>query len=188
MCQPRGSGVLLSILHSQINPLCQELGTEFSALTQEASKCISSRRQEQNGVISVNCCGSSVAFCLDLTIVGLTKEHVSSQGFSNIYRMYLVSPANNSPIGPQIECERLRHSCSGCYFTALLHNAERLLSSCKRVRDRETDCRGSRSCYFRKHCFIGGIACFLQPELCEVHTYFSSTYLFKLRIKPHRRG
>lgn len=136
----------------------------------------------------MNCSGSSIAFCLGLTIAGFIKEHVSSQGFSNIYRMYLVSPANNSPIGPQIECERLRHSCSGCYFTALLHNAERLLSSCKRVRDRETDCRGSRSCYFRKHCFIGGIACFLQPELCEVHTYFSSIYLLKLRIKPHRGG
>lgn len=188
MCQPRGSAALLSTFNLQINPLCQELGTELSALTQEASKCISFHRQEQNGVARVNCSGSSFAFCLGLTITGLIIEHVSSQGFSNIYRMYLVAPANNSPIGPQIECERLRHSCSGCYFAALLHNAERLLSSCKRVRDRETDCRGSRSCYFRKHCFIGGIKCFLQPELCEVHTYFSSTYLLKLRMKSHRSG
>lgn len=106
------------------------------------------------------------------------------QGFSNIYKMYLVSPANNSQMGPQIEGERLRHSCSGCYFTALLHNAERLLSSCKRVRDRETDCRGSRGCYFRKQCFSGGIACFLQPELCEVSGPYSLLFnLLKLRIK-----
>lgn len=124
MCQPRGSGALLSILHLLINPLCQELRTEFSALTQKAPKCISFHRQEQNGMVSVDCSGSSLAFCPGLTIVGLIKEHVSSRGFSNIYRMYLVSPANNSPIGPQIECKRLRHSCSGCYFAALLHNEE----------------------------------------------------------------
>lgn len=109
------------------------------------------------------------------------------QGFSNIYKMYLVSPANNSPIGPQIERKRLRHSCFGCYFAALPHNAERLLSSCKRVRDRETDCRGSRGCYFRKHCFSGGIACFLQAELCEVSGPYSLLCnLLKLRIKTCR--
>lgn len=75
----RGSGDQLPDLHLQRKPLCQELQAEFSASSQESHKCISLHRQEQNGMIHGNCSGSFIEFCLSLMIVGLIKEHVSSQ-------------------------------------------------------------------------------------------------------------
>lgn len=86
--------------------------------------------------------------------MAVTKDHVFEtaawQDSSNVYQIYFVSHANNSPVGPQAEQWRLRTSCFFYYSVFCLHHVKGLLVPVKGLKQSS---KFPKCCYFGKRLF-----------------------------------